>query len=146
MFMNFRQVKWKPVAVPKWSCLTWNGKLSHLSCRGFAQLLWSLHLFDLLLHFFHFLPYLLFQGLKHKSVGFPWWHHQLHNAQCISSHFCKGASGCWCFTVIFLCQWHMEMFRKKIVFKRPTCCWLHRRTSINPSSPFTNNSCCTQFL
>lgn len=88
MFKKFREVK-----CPKMELFDLEWKASSSVLQRFAQLLWSPHLFDLLLHFFHFLPYLIFQGFKHKIVGFPLWHHQLHCACCISSHFWKGQLG-----------------------------------------------------
>lgn len=144
MFKKFREVKWKLVAVPEWSRLTWNGKLSHLSCRGLPS---SFGLSICLICFFIF------------SISFPTFFFRVSNIKLLLSMMTSPVTQC---TVHFFsllkggiggadalqwysyAQWHMEMFRKKIIFKRPT--WLHRRTSINPPSPFTNNSCCIQYL
>jgi len=68
---KFREVKSKPVAVPKLSCLIWNEKLSHLSCRGLPS---SFGLSICLICFFIF------------SISFPTFFFRVSNTKVLAFH------------------------------------------------------------
>lgn len=122
-----REEKREPAAIPKWSCLPWNGKLSHLSC-SFGLSSCRICCFIC-------------------SISFPTFFSRLSNIKFELSTVTSavpqrpgllvfGRGGLMLSSNILTPVGHMEILMEKIIFKHP-------QTGSHLPSLFPNNSCCS---